>query len=103
MDAKSYTYEEFPACELTALHQTEIEIDPHQRSVHALPLQEYARAGERGLHIRFLQPSFVAEEMIEGQRFPIILFIQGQAGVGRMWSPTSAAWERSLSTAFLWR
>ena len=77
MDTKSYTYEEFPACELTAPHQTEIEIDPHQRSVHALPLQEYARAGERGLHIRFLQPSFVAEEMIEGQRFPIILFIQG--------------------------
>ena len=93
MDAKSYTYEEFPACELTALHQTEIEIDPHQRSVHALPLQEYARAGERGLHIRFLKVS----------GFRSFCLSRAQAGVGRMWSPTSAAWERSLSTAFLWR
>lgn len=77
MEVKSYTYEEFPASDLTAPHGTEIEIDPRQRSVHALPLREYARTADRGLHIRFLQPSFVAEEMIESESFPILFFIQG--------------------------
>lgn len=71
------SYEDFESSPMQTEGMETLTIDPGEVSVHALPLIEYARAEKQPLTLRILQPSLVAEEMLEGKSYPLILFVQG--------------------------